>query len=142
MLSALAILSIVVGNVLALRQENLKRLLAYSSIAHFGYLLVALIASGALAVEAVGVYLLTYMVTTLAAFGVITLMSSPYREHDAEILFDYRGLFWKRPYLAAILSVALLSLAGIPLTAGFIGKFYVLDAGVRPGTCGSCSPPS
>ncbi len=71
-LSVLAVLSIVVGNVLALQQENLKRLLAYSSIAHFGYLLVALIASGPLAIEAVGVYLLTYMVTTLAAFGVIT----------------------------------------------------------------------
>jgi NADH-quinone oxidoreductase subunit N len=132
-LSVLAILSIVIGNVLALRQEDLKRLLAYSSIAHFGYLLVALIASGALATEAVGVYLLTYVVTTLAAFGVITLMSSPYKDHDAEILFDYRGLFWKHPYLAAILTVALLSLAGIPLTAGFIGKFYVLGAGVDKG---------
>lgn len=129
-LSVLAVLSIVIGNVLALRQQNLKRLLAYSSIAHFGYLLVALIASGALAVEAVGVYLLTYIVTTLAAFGVITLMSTPYRNHDAEALFDYRGLFWKHPYLAAILAVSLLSLAGIPLTAGFIGKFYVLGAGV------------
>jgi NADH-quinone oxidoreductase subunit N len=130
MLSVLAILSIVIGNVLALRQQDLKRLLAYSSIAHFGYLLVALIAAGALATEAIGIYLLTYVVTTLAAFGVITLMSSPYKGHDAEILFDYRGLFWKHPYLAAILTVALLSLAGIPLTAGFIGKFYVLGAGV------------
>ena len=129
-LSVLAILSIAIGNVLALRQENLKRLLAYSSIAHFGYLLVALVASGPLAIEAVGVYLLTYLVTTLAAFGVITLMSSPYKEQDAETLFDYRGLFWKRPSLALILTVALLSLAGIPLTAGFIGKFYVLGAGV------------
>jgi NADH-quinone oxidoreductase subunit N len=129
-LSVLAILSIVIGNILALQQENLKRLLAYSSIAHFGYLLVALIASGPLAIEAVGVYLLTYVVTTLAAFGVVTLMSSPHKEHDAEALFDYRGLFWKHPYLAAILSVALLSLAGVPLTAGFIGKFYVLGAGV------------
>lgn len=129
-LSVLAIVSIVVGNVLALMQENLKRLLAYSSIAHFGYLLVALIASGPLAAEAVGVYLLTYVVTTLAAFGVVTLMSSPYKDHDAEVLFDYRGLFWRRPYLTAILTVALLSLAGVPLTAGFIGKFYVIATGV------------
>lgn len=128
-LSALAILSIVVGNVLALRQDNLKRLLAYSSIAHFGYLLVALIASGPLAVEAVGIYLLTYVITTLAAFGVVTLMSSPYHDHDAEDLFDYRGLFWRRPYLTAILTMALLSLAGVPLTAGFIGKFYVITVG-------------
>ena len=71
-LSMLAILSIVAGNILALRQSNLKRLLAYSAIAHFGYMLVALIASGPLATEAVGVYLLTYSITTLAAFGVIT----------------------------------------------------------------------
>jgi NADH-quinone oxidoreductase subunit N len=129
-LSVLAIISIILGNVLALQQENIKRLLAYSSIAHFGYLLVALIASGPLAIEAVGVYLLTYVVTTLAAFGVVTLMSSPYKERDAEDLFDYRGLFWRRPYLAAILTVALLSLAGVPLTAGFIGKFYIVAAGV------------
>ena len=128
-LSMLAILSIVVGNVMALQQPNLKRLLAYSAIAHFGYMLVALIASGPLASEAVGVYLLTYSITTLAAFGVITLVSSPL-DREAEALSDYRGLFWQRPALAAILSVALLSLAGVPLTAGFLGKFYVLGAGV------------
>jgi NADH-quinone oxidoreductase subunit N len=128
-LSMLAILSIVVGNVLALQQGNLKRLLAYSAIAHFGYMLVALIASGPLATEAVGVYLLTYSITTLAAFGVITVVSSPL-DHEAEALSDYRGLFWQRPGLAAILTLALLSLSGVPLTAGFLGKFYVLGAGV------------
>ncbi len=129
-LSGLAILSIVVGNVVALKQQNLKRLLAYSAIAHFGYVLVALIAFGPLASEAVGVYLLTYVVATLAAFGVITVVSSPYEDHDKDMLIDYRGLFWQRPHLAAILTVALLSFAGIPLTAGFIGKFYVVGAGV------------
>jgi len=129
-LTAVAILSIVLGNLLALLQDNIKRLLAYSSIAHFGYVLVAFIATGALATEAVGMYLLTYVVTTLAAFGVVTLVSSPYGDHDADTLWDYRGLFWRRPNLAAILTVALLSLAGIPLTAGFIGKFYVVAAGV------------
>ena len=128
-LSMLAILSIVVGNVLALQQSNLKRLLAYSAIAHFGYMLVALIASGPLASEAVGIYLLTYMITTLAAFGVITLVSSPLN-HEAQALCDYRGLFWRHPGLAAILTLALLSLAGVPLTPGFLGKFYVLGAGV------------
>jgi len=129
-LTAIAILSIVLGNILALLQDNIKRLLAYSSIAHFGYILVAFIAAGALATEAVGMYLLTYVVTTLAAFGVVTLVSSPYGDHDADTLWDYRGLFWRRPNLAAILTVALLSLAGIPLTAGFIGKFYIIAAGV------------
>ena len=129
-LSLLAILSIVAGNILALRQSNLKRLLAYSAIAHFGYVLVALIASGPLATEAVGVYLLTYSITTLAAFGVISLVSAPL-DHEPQALSDYRGLFWQYPGLAAILTLALLSLAGVPLTAGFLGKFYVLGAGVE-----------
>jgi len=129
-LTVLAILSIAIGNVAALRQNNLKRLLGYSAIAHFGYVLVALIASGPLATEAVGVYLLTYSITTLAAFGVITLVSSPHTAHEVEELADYRGLFWKRPGVAFILTLALLSLAGVPLTAGFLGKFYVLGAGV------------
>jgi len=128
-LSLLALLSIIAGNVLALRQSNLKRLLAYSAIAHFGYMLVALIASGPFATEAVGIYLLTYTVTTLAAFGVITLVSSP-SQHEIQALCDYRGLFWRHPGLAAVLTLALLSLAGVPLTAGFLGKFYVLGAGV------------
>jgi NADH-quinone oxidoreductase subunit N len=129
-LSLLAILSIIAGNVLALQQSNLKRLLAYSAIAHFGYMLVALLASGPLATEAVGVYLLTYSITTLAAFGVISLVSAPL-DHESQALCDYRGLFWQNPGLAAILTLALLSLAGVPLTAGFLGKFYVLGAGVE-----------
>jgi NADH-quinone oxidoreductase subunit N len=128
-LSMLAILSIAAGNILALQQSNLKRLLAYSAIAQFGYMLVALIASGPLATEAVGMYLLTYSITTLAAFGVITLVSSPL-DQEAQALSDYRGLFWQHPALAAVLTLALLSLAGVPLTAGFLGKFYVLGAGV------------
>ncbi len=130
-LTVIAIASILVGNVLALFQGNIKRMLAYSSIAHFGYLLVALIAGGPLALNAVGVYLLTYVVTTLSAFGVVTLMSSPFGERDATQIYDYRGLFWRRPFLTSILTVAMLSLAGIPLTAGFIGKFYVVATGVN-----------
>jgi len=131
LLTLIAIASILFGNLLALLQNNLKRLLGYSSIAHFGYLLVALIASKGLAVEAVGVYLATYVLTSLGAFGVITLMSTPYSGRDADALYEYRGLFWRRPYLTAVLTVMMLSLAGIPLTAGFIGKFYVVAAGVQ-----------
>jgi NADH-quinone oxidoreductase subunit N len=131
LLTLIAISSIIFGNLLALLQNNLKRLLGYSSIAHFGYLLVALIASKGLAVEAVGVYLATYVLTSLGAFGVITLMSTPYSGRDADALYEYRGLFWRRPYLTAVLTVMMLSLAGIPLTAGFIGKFYVVAAGVQ-----------
>jgi NADH-quinone oxidoreductase subunit N len=129
-LAAIAFVSILVGNVLAFMQTNIKRLLAYSSIAHIGYLLVALIASGEFAVEAVGVYLITYSVTVLGAFGVVALMSSPRGERDADHLYDYRGLFWRRPLLVAIMTPMMLSLAGIPITAGFIGKFYVIYAGI------------
>ena len=131
LLTLIAIASILFGNLLALLQNNLKRLLGYSSIAHFGYLLVALVASQGLAVEAIGVYLATYVLTSLGAFGVITLMSTPYSGRDADALYEYRGLFWRRPSLTAVLTVMMLSLAGIPLTAGFIGKFYVIAAGVE-----------
>ncbi|WP_137887137.1 NADH-quinone oxidoreductase subunit NuoN [Pseudomonas sp. 2FE] len=130
-LSVIAIASILIGNLLALMQNNLKRLLGYSSIAHFGYLLIALIASKGLAVEAIGVYLVTYVLTSLGAFGVITLMSTPFKGRDCDALYEYRGLFWRRPYLTAVLAVMMLSLAGIPLTAGFIGKFYVIAVGVQ-----------
>lgn len=126
-ISAVAIASMLVGNLLAVRQENLKRILAYSSIAHLGYLLVAFLAGGRAAEAAVGFYLSAYFATTLAAFGVVGALSSGAREVAA--LRDYRGLAWRRPGLAAVLTVALLSLAGIPLTAGFVGKFYVLAAG-------------
>ncbi|WP_028081691.1 NADH-quinone oxidoreductase subunit NuoN [Solimonas soli] len=126
----LAFASIFVGNLLAVRQNNVKRMLAYSSIAHFGYCMVGLVAGGPLAVEAVGAYLMTYVVTSIGAFGVVTLTSSAGDERDADVIYDYRGLFWRRPYLASILTAMLLSLAGIPLTAGFIGKFYIIAAGL------------
>ncbi|SEQ91795.1 NADH dehydrogenase subunit N [Solimonas aquatica] len=129
-LAVLAFVSILVGNVLAVRQNNVKRMMAYSSIAHFGYCMVALVAGGPLAVEAVGAYLLSYVITTLGAFGVLTLTSSPMGDRDADLNYDYRGLFWRRPYLASIMTAMLLSLAGIPATAGFIGKFYVIAAGL------------
>ena len=131
LLAAIAIASILFGNLLALMQSNLKRLLGYSSIAHFGYLIIALIATGGLAIEAVGVYLVTYVLTTLGAFGVVTLMSTPFKGRDADALYQYRGLFWRRPYLTAVLATMMLSLAGIPLTAGFIGKFFIIAAGVE-----------
>ncbi|MDQ8037313.1 MAG: NADH-quinone oxidoreductase subunit NuoN [Pedobacter sp.] len=130
-LGVLAAASIIVGNLLAVQQTSVKRLLAYSSIAHFGYLLVPLVAGAA--AEAVTVYIVTYVVTSLGAFGVVTLMSSPYKGQDADQLFNYRGLFWRRPYLTAVMTVMMLSLAGIPVTAGFIGKFYIVAAGVSAG---------
>lgn len=129
-LQAVAILSIAAGNLLALLQDNLKRILAYSSIAHLGYLLVAVVAGGPFGAEAAGYYLLAYFVMTLGAFGVIAALSAPGQERDRDRIENYRGLFWSRPLLAGILIFNLLSLAGIPLTVGFIGKFYLFASGV------------
>jgi len=126
--AAVAIASMVVGNLLALLQANVKRILAYSSIAHMGYLLVAFLAGGPLAASAVIFYLMTYFVTTLGAFGIVSLLSGP--EHEADTMDDYRGLFWRRPWLAGVFAAMILSLAGLPLTAGFMGKFYLVVAGV------------
>jgi NADH-quinone oxidoreductase subunit N len=126
--SVIAIASMIAGNLLALRQSNVKRILAYSSIAHLGYILVAFLAGGARAAEAVTFYLVAYFITTLGAFGVITVLSTESR--DADRLEDYRGLFWRRPILAGIMTLMLLSLAGIPLTVGFVGKFFLVTAGV------------
>ncbi len=125
--AVISVVSMFVGNLLALLQNNVKRILAYSSIAHLGYLLVAFLASGALRVTAVSFYLVAYFVTTLGAFGVVTVLSG--KERDADAIEDYRGLFSSRPALAGVFSAMLFSLAGIPLTAGFIGKFYIIAAG-------------
>lgn len=131
--SAIAAASILAGNLLALLQTNVKRVLAFSSIAHLGYLLVAFLAAGAvgneMALEAVTFYLITYMATSLASFGVVSVLSSG--ERDADSLEDFRGLFWRKPWLAGVMTVSLLSLAGIPMTAGFVGKFYILAAGME-----------
>lgn len=94
-----AIASLFIGNLLALLQQNVKRILAYSSIAHLGYLVVAFLASGTLAAETVTYYLAIYFVTMLGAFGVVTVLSDP--QQDADLITDYRGLFWRSPWSAA-----------------------------------------
>lgn len=124
----IAVASMFAGNLLALLQTNVKRILAYSSIAHLGYLLVAFLAGGSTGVAAVSYYLAAYFVTMLIAFGVITVLSD--QERDADAMTDYEGLFWRRPWLALVFTTSLLSLAGIPLTAGFIAKFYIVAAGI------------
>jgi NADH-quinone oxidoreductase subunit N len=126
-LSIMAIASMLTGNLLALTQTNVKRILAYSSIAHMGYLLVALLAGGALGAPAATYYLIAYLATILGAFGLMTVMSGS--QWEAASIDYYRGLFWRRPFVAGAFATMLLSLAGIPLTAGFLGKFYVIAAG-------------
>lgn len=127
----IAMASMFVGNWLALLQQNVKRLLAYSSIAHMGYILIAFLAGQHAGQEAVIFYLVAYVITSIGAFGVLAMLSDKVR--DAELLEDFSGLFWRQPWLATIFTGMLLSLAGIPLTAGFIGKFYIVAAGVDAG---------
>jgi NADH-quinone oxidoreductase subunit N len=128
---SIAFVSMVAGNLLALFQNNIKRVLAYSSIAHMGYTLVAFLSGGAFSAQVVTFYLITYFVTTFGAFGVITLLSD--NERDADDIDDYRGMSSQRPFLASVFTAMLFSLAGIPLTAGFIGKFYLVTAGASSG---------
>ena len=127
--SVIAVASMFAGNLLALFQNNVKRILAYSSIAHLGYLLVAFLASGELVITAVTFYLVAYFVTVLGAFGVVIILSD--ENGEADTLSHFRSLAWRRPWIAGVFTAFILSLAGIPLTAGFIGKFYLLSAGVR-----------
>lgn len=128
-IAVIAIASMLVGNILALSQNNVKRILAYSSIAHFGYLLVAFLASNSLAPSAMTFYLVVYIITSLMAFGVISLLSAP--EKEFENLENYRGLFRQRPGYAVLLTLSLLSLASLPPTGGLIGKIFLAAAGVE-----------
>lgn len=119
--------SMLVGNLLALFQQNIKRMLAYSSIAQLGYLVVALIAGGEAGRSAVAFYLTVYSLALIASFGVVAVLSRDGEE--AEHLDEYRGLGRRRPVPAAALTVSMLSLAGVPLTSGFVGKFLIVRAG-------------
>lgn len=135
-LLVLAVLSMIGGNVLALLQTNIKRLLAYSSIAHVGYLMIALaalarIASPDVAVETVLMYLAAYFAMSLAAFGAVSILSSSEASRDADHIDDLEGLFWRQPLASVVLTVSMLALAGIPLTMGFMAKFYVITTGVE-----------
>lgn len=125
-LAALAILSMIVGNLLALMERNVKRLLAYSSIAHFGYLLTTILAHTVAGVESIGYYLPAYFIAILIAFGIVTILTRAGEE--PETIEAFRGLVWQRPFLGLAFAGSLLSLAGVPFTAGFVGKFYVLAA--------------
>jgi NADH-quinone oxidoreductase subunit N len=130
-ISGIAILSMFVGNILAIRQKNIKRLLGYSSIANMGYLIIILLTGSNRGVQASIFYLISYFFTTIGAFGVISLLST--KEYEAEKIEDFKGLFWKRPWIAIVFTLSLLSLAGIPVTAGFIAKFYVILEGMKAG---------
>ncbi len=129
--AVIATASMFIGNWLALRQQNLKRLLAYSSISHLGYLMVAFLSASIIGTAAGVFYLIIYFTSMLAAMTMITYFSN--QKGEALMVEDYRGLFWKKPWLAAFFTVVMLSLAGVPLTAGFMGKFFLLSAGMSNG---------
>ncbi len=130
----IAVATMILGTVVGVAQTNLKRMLAYSSIAHGGYLLVGLIAANPIGKAAILFYLLSYAVTNLAAFGVIAMLGARDRNNDE--LRDYAGLWHSHPALAALMTVSLLSLGGLPPTAGFIGKWYIFSAAVSSGYYG------
>jgi NADH-quinone oxidoreductase subunit N len=131
---AIAAATMIVGTVLGVAQTNLKRMLAYSSIAHGGYLLVGLVAGNDVGKAAILFYLAAYAVTNLGAFGIIALLGSRDRANDD--LRDYAGLWYSHPMLATLMTIFLLSLGGFPPTAGFIAKWYVFSAAVGAGYYG------
>jgi NADH-quinone oxidoreductase subunit N len=130
----LAILTMTLGNVVAVLQTNVKRMLAYSAIAHAGYILVGIVPNSKVGFSAVLFYLVVYTAMNLVAFGIILSFSK--KGDERVYLDDYAGLGRQAPFAAAALSLALISLAGIPLTGGFIGKFYLFGAAIQKGFIG------
>lgn len=127
----LAVLTMTVGNITALRQDNIKRMLAYSSIAHAGYALVGLVAGNGTGTAGILFYMLSYTFMNIGAFAVIILIAKK-GETNGNVM-DFAGLGFKRPLLAVAMTIFLFSLAGMPPTAGFIGKFYLFSAAVQKG---------
>ncbi|HEX6479398.1 MAG TPA: NADH-quinone oxidoreductase subunit N [Ktedonobacteraceae bacterium] len=128
---AITILTIVGGNVLALAQNNVKRLLSYSSIAHAGYLLIGVVVGGTIGLSAILFYLLCYTFLNLGAFGVVTVLENA--DNSGNSLSEIRGLWYRQPALAAILALFMLALAGFPPMAGFAAKYYLFYAALQGG---------
>jgi NADH-quinone oxidoreductase subunit N len=127
----LAAITMTLGNVVAISQENIKRMLAYSSISHAGYILVAMTAGGSLATTSILYYLMAYTLMNLGAFSVVILYGKKGEENI--LISDYAGAGFKYPYLSVAMAIFMFSLAGIPPMAGFIGKFYIFSAAVKQG---------
>jgi NADH-quinone oxidoreductase subunit N len=130
-LAAIALATMIGGSVLGVLQSNIKRMLAYSSIAHAGYLLLGIVSANAAGKAAILFYLLAYAVANLGALGIVALLGTADRPHDQ--LRDFAGLWKARPGLAGLMTVFLLSLGGFPPTAGFIAKWYIFSAAVQEG---------
>jgi NADH-quinone oxidoreductase subunit N len=134
LLSALAVVTLAAGSLAALTQQNVKRMLAYSSVGHMGTILLALVAGGEAGRSAALFYVIAYAAATVAAFGVVAALATT--EGEVQDYHQLHGLAWRRPWCGAVLTVALLSLAGIPATAGFVAKFGVFLALLQSGHVG------
>jgi NADH-quinone oxidoreductase subunit N len=130
-MAAVSILTMTIGNIAAITQSNIKRLLAYSSISHAGYILIGFVAGNETGLTAVGLYLLIYTFTNIGAWAVIVALRR--KDIIGEHIDDMSGLYYKHPTSAALMLIFLLSLAGIPPTAGFIGKYYLFAAAIETG---------
>lgn len=130
----LAVLTMTLGNVLAIAQMNIKRMLAYSSIAHAGYILISVVAGGNSGLSSAVFYLLVYSLMTIGSFAVIIALGE--KGEKNEELADYRGSGLKYPVLGVCMTIFMVSLSGIPPTAGFVGKFYIFSAAVKNGQLG------
>jgi NADH-quinone oxidoreductase subunit N len=130
-LSVIAAVTMIGGTVVGVVQTNIKRMLAYSSIAHAGYLLLGIISANRDGKASLLFYLLAYAVTNIGALGIVALLGTAQEQHDE--LRDFAGLWRSRPALAGLMTIFLLSLGGIPPTAGFIGKWYIFSAAVQEG---------
>jgi len=131
MVAALSILSMIIGNAVAIAQRDLKRMLAYSGIAHVGYMLIALLSVRDDSVAAIAVYTITYALMNIGAFGVVSMLAK--NQNDPQTLDDIAGLGFRRPFYGLALTVCMFSLSGLPPTAGFIAKFYIFKIAVDSG---------
>jgi NADH-quinone oxidoreductase subunit N len=127
-LLVITIITLFIGNITALYQQSFKRMLAFSSISHAGYLLFAIVALGASSANSVFVYATAYSIASIIAFGALILVQ---QQSGSDNFDSFNGLSRKNPFLALVLTIAMLSLAGIPLTAGFIGKFFMFSGALR-----------
>jgi NADH-quinone oxidoreductase subunit N len=134
MVGALAVLSMILGNAVAIAQRDLKRMLAYSGIAHVGYMMIAMMTISSDSVAAVTIYGMVYALMNIGAFGVVSMLAK--NQNDPQTLDDIAGLGFRRPFFGLALTICMFSLSGLPPTAGFIGKFYVFKTAVEAGHTG------
>jgi NADH-quinone oxidoreductase subunit N len=131
MIATLSILSMIIGNAVAIAQRDLKRMLAYSGIAHVGYMLIALLSVGEEAIAAIAVYTIVYALMNIGAFGVVSMLGK--NQNDPQTLDDIAGLGFRHPFFGLALTVCMFSLSGLPPTAGFIAKFFIFRTAVDSG---------